>query len=72
MITHYTGRQYDKDGNLMQWWSDEAIAKFKVKAQCIIDQYGNFTVPEAGLNVRIYYTDNADVYHSYLSILNIN
>ncbi|XP_069119070.1 neprilysin-like [Argopecten irradians] len=41
------GRQYDKEGNLEQWWSDNAITRFKAKAQCIIDQYGNFSVPEA-------------------------
>ncbi|XP_060072891.1 neprilysin-like [Ylistrum balloti] len=47
------GRQYDKDGNLEQWWSDEAITQFKVKAQCIVDQYGNFSLPEAdGMNLN--------------------
>ena len=47
------GRQYDKDGNLKQWWSDMVIEKFKEKAQCFIDQYSNYTVPEAGMNVRV-------------------
>ena len=46
-----SGRQFDKNGNLQQWWSDEVIQKFKARAQCIIDQYGNYTVPEIGLNV---------------------
>jgi predicted metalloendopeptidase len=48
----FPGRQYDKDGNLKQWWSDSVIKRFKEKAQCIIDQYSNYTVVEAGLNVR--------------------
>ena len=48
------GRQYDKDGNLKQWWTTGVINKFKQQAQCIINQYGNFTVPEAeGLNVSM-------------------
>lgn len=46
------GRQYDKDGNLKQWWSNNVIEKFKEKAQCIIDQYSNYTVNEAGLNLN--------------------
>ena len=32
------GRQYDKDGNLVKWWDDVVIHRFKVKkniaAQC--------------------------------------
>jgi len=45
------GRQYDKWGNLKEWWSPQVIDRFKEKAQCIIDQYSNYTVVEAGLNV---------------------
>jgi len=45
------GRQYDKWGNLKEWWSSRVIDRFKEKAQCIIDQYSNYTVVEAGLNV---------------------
>lgn len=45
------GRQFDKDGNLIQWWDDIVIQKFKERAQCIIDQYNNYTVP--GLNINV-------------------
>ena len=45
------GRQYDKSGNLKEWWSPSVVDRFKEKAQCIIDQYSNYTVVEAGLNV---------------------
>jgi len=38
------GRQYDPTGKLRQWWTDETVEAFKVKAQCYIDQYSNFTV----------------------------
>ncbi|XP_048777313.2 neprilysin-like isoform X2 [Ostrea edulis] len=41
------GRQYDKDGNLKQWWTDEVIRAFKNQTQCLVDQYGDFSVPEA-------------------------
>jgi len=47
------GRQYDKSGNLAEWWSPRVVERFKQKAQCIIDQYSNYTVLEAGLNVRV-------------------
>ena len=38
------GRQYDKDGNLKDWWTKEDAAKFKSKAQVMINQYNQFTV----------------------------
>lgn len=47
------GRQFDKDGNLVDWWESGTQKAFVKKAQCIIDQYGNYTVPEIGMNVRI-------------------
>lgn len=49
---YYLGRQFDKDGNLIQWWDDIVIQKFKERAQCIIDQYNNYTVPGLNINVR--------------------
>ncbi|XP_022096999.1 membrane metallo-endopeptidase-like 1 isoform X2 [Acanthaster planci] len=42
------GRQYDKDGNLVDWWSADSVVKFKERAQCIVDQYGDFVMPETG------------------------
>ena len=47
----FLGRQYDKDGNLHNWWTEEAETKFHERAQCLVDQYGSFVSPEAGLNV---------------------
>jgi len=38
------GRQYDKDGNLKDWWTKEDAAKFKTRVQVMIDQYNKFTV----------------------------
>lgn len=40
------GRQYDGTGSASPWWSEETIEAFSVQAQCIIDQYSNYTVPE--------------------------
>jgi len=38
------GRQYDKDGNLKDWWTKEDAAKFKARVKVLIDQYSQFTV----------------------------
>ncbi|MEP7278677.1 MAG: M13 family metallopeptidase [Bacteroidota bacterium] len=38
------GAQYDKDGNLKNWWSREDNDKFKAKTKMVIDQYNRFTV----------------------------
>ncbi|ERL87973.1 hypothetical protein D910_05361 [Dendroctonus ponderosae] len=46
------GRQFDKEGNLVDWWQEETKKAFVQKAQCIIDQYGNYTVPELKLNLN--------------------
>lgn len=46
------GSQYDKHGNLVEWWKEETKKKFLQKAQCIIHQYGNYSDKEVGLSVR--------------------
>jgi len=38
------GRQYDKDGNLKDWWTPEDAAKFKQRVQVLINQYSGYTV----------------------------
>ena len=38
------GRQYDKDGNLKDWWAEEDAQKFKDRAQVIIDFYDSIEV----------------------------
>ena len=38
------GAQFDKDGNLKNWWSPADYAKFKAKAQQVSKLYSSFTV----------------------------
>ena len=38
------GAQYDKDGNIKNWWTDEDFEKFRAKTQQVIDRYSTFTV----------------------------
>lgn len=47
------GRQFDSDGNLVDWWEEETKTSYLSRASCIIDQYGNYTEPTTGLNVTL-------------------
>lgn len=47
------GRQFDKEGNLVEWWQPSTKQKYLERAQCIIDQYSNYTVKEVGLKVSM-------------------
>lgn len=38
------GRQYDKDGNLNDWWTAADATKFKEKANKVINQYNSYLV----------------------------
>ncbi|MEQ2182054.1 endothelin converting enzyme-like 1, partial [Goodea atripinnis] len=38
------GGQYDRYGNLKQWWTQDSYRKFQRKAECIVKLYDNFTV----------------------------
>jgi len=48
------GRQYDKDGNKIPWWSNDTINQFNQRKQCIIDQYSNYTVTQIHKNVCLF------------------
>lgn len=67
------GRQFDKNGNLVDWWAEDTKQAFIKKSQCIIDQYGNFTDPEVGLNLNGVNTqgeniaDNGGIKEAYLA-----
>lgn len=46
-ITHTfddQGAQFDKDGNVKNWWTKDDYEKFKEKTQRVIDLYNKFTV----------------------------
>ena len=38
------GRQYDKDGNLKDWWTAEDAKQFNLRADKLADQYSNIIV----------------------------
>ncbi len=38
------GRQFDEHGNLKDWWTKKDAKAFEERAQCIVDQYAQYTV----------------------------
>ena len=42
------GKQFDEQGNINQWWDSSSSTSFRDKAMCIINQYSQFLVAEAG------------------------
>uniref|UniRef100_A0AAY4CU41 Membrane metallo-endopeptidase-like 1 n=1 Tax=Denticeps clupeoides TaxID=299321 RepID=A0AAY4CU41_9TELE len=42
------GRNFDKDGNMFNWWSNYSAEHFKEQSQCMVQQYGKFTWKLAG------------------------
>jgi putative endopeptidase len=53
------GRQYDKEGNLKDWWTKDDVTKFTQKAQCMVDQYDAIeAVPGVHLNGKLTLGEN--------------
>jgi putative endopeptidase len=38
------GRQFDARGNLKEWWTEEDAKKFQERADCVSDQYSQYTI----------------------------
>ncbi|XP_074860181.1 neprilysin [Carettochelys insculpta] len=50
-ITHGfddNGRNFNENGDLKDWWTQESAQNFKDQSQCMVYQYGNFTWDLAG------------------------
>ena len=50
--TFCPGRLYDENGNLRDWWQEATKKEYLRRAKCIVDQYSNFFVEQAGLNIK--------------------
>lgn len=42
------GRLFNQNGSYQTWWDNNTIANFEQKAQCLVDQYSNYTVSIPG------------------------
>ena len=54
------GRQFDAKGNLRDWWSKEDGAEFEKRAQCIVDQYAQYTIVD-DIKINSKLTEGEDV-----------
>ncbi|GFS75640.1 neprilysin-1 [Nephila pilipes] len=46
------GRQFDHFGNLKQWWHSDALQRFQTKADCMINQYGDYIMTDIDMKVN--------------------
>ncbi|XP_050440640.1 endothelin-converting enzyme homolog [Adelges cooleyi] len=44
------GREFDRFGNLHQWWNNKTVEKFKTATDCMIKQYSNYKIN--GININ--------------------
>ncbi len=54
------GRQFDAKGNLKDWWTAEDAKNFTSRAQCVVDQYANYTVVD-DIKINSQLTEGEDV-----------
>lgn len=47
-----SGRHYDKNGNMVQWWTNQTINEYVNRTKCFVEQYNSFIVPEIDEKVR--------------------
>jgi endothelin-converting enzyme/putative endopeptidase len=65
------GRQFDKDGNLRDWWTKDDEKKFNERAECMVKQYDAIeAVPGVHLNGKLTLGENlADLGGTWLAWL---
>jgi len=54
------GRQFDAQGNLKDWWTKEDGENFTKRAQCIVDQYAQYTIVD-DIKINSKLTEGEDV-----------
>jgi putative endopeptidase len=54
------GRQFDGQGNLRDWWTKDDATNFTDRAQCIVDQYAQYTVVD-DIKINSKLTEGEDI-----------
>nr|VZI16911.1 unnamed protein product [Spirometra erinaceieuropaei] len=52
------GSKYDAKGNLRQWWSESTRTDFEKNSECMIHQYGNYTVQGKNVDGQLTLSEN--------------
>ena len=47
------GRQFNGEGNLVDWWEPETKRRYLEKTACIVDQYSNYTAKSVMLFTKL-------------------
>ncbi|KAG5896571.1 hypothetical protein JTB14_010399 [Gonioctena quinquepunctata] len=55
------GRLFDHEGNLHMWWRENSIEKFYEKSQCMIEQYGQYVLPDLHVSLDGYLTQGENI-----------
>ena len=48
-----SGREYDKNGLLNQWWDQQTIDDFTKASECMVDQYSKFNISGESINGKL-------------------
>ncbi len=54
------GRQFDAQGNLKDWWTERDARSFNDRAQCIVDQYAQYTIVD-DIRINSKLTEGEDI-----------
>src|SRR5438045_9277957 len=54
------GRQFDAQGNLRDWWTKQDAEQFTQRAQCVVDQYAQYTIVD-DIKINSKLTEGEDV-----------
>ncbi|XP_015123799.1 endothelin-converting enzyme homolog [Diachasma alloeum] len=46
-----SGRRFNKNGDTVVWWNQDAIDKYQERAQCFINQFNNYVIYDDGKEV---------------------
>jgi predicted metalloendopeptidase len=56
------GRQFDKNGNRIPWWTNQTIDAFNIQKKCIIEQYNNYTVTQINMKVFLFFVRRLNLF----------
>lgn len=43
-VWYYSGRQFNEQGVVENWWSNASLSQFTSRTQCFVDQYNAYTL----------------------------